>query len=78
MALAGMHHQHAQIARRGQHGGDWLHRAGKLGDIVAQRFAEAAGLHEIALHVDDDERCNRPIEVDRLGFRGDCANWQLL
>jgi hypothetical protein len=34
-------------------------RAGKLRDIVAQCFAEAAGLHEIALHVDDQQRRGR-------------------
>jgi len=41
-------------------------------DIVAERFAEAAGLHEIALHV-DDEQCGRfeaERELIRLGSDG--------
>ncbi len=33
-----------------------FNRPRQLRDVVAQRFAEAAGLHEITLHVDDDER----------------------
>jgi len=50
-----------------------LHRPRKLRDVVAQRFAEAAGLHEITLHVDDDKRRTRPVEIDRLRLRGDGA-----
>ena len=45
----------------------------ELRDIVAERFAEAAGLHEIALHVDDEKRSGRPVELDRLGLRGNDA-----
>ena len=71
MALAGVHDQHAGIARRIQHGRDRLHRARKLRDVVAERFAEAARLQEIALHVDDEKRRRRPVEIDRLRLRGD-------
>ena len=78
MALAGVHDQHAHRARRGQHRADRLHRARQLRDVVAERFAEAAGLHEVALHVDDDERGRRPIQIDRLRLGGDRATLDLL
>ncbi len=52
---------------------DRLHRARQLRDVIAERFAEAAGLHEIALHVDDEKRGLGPVERDRLGFRGHFA-----
>ena len=45
---------------------DRLHRARELADIIAERFAETARLHEIALHVDDEKRGRRPVELDRL------------
>ncbi len=78
MALAGVYHEHSVLARRGQHRRDRLHRARQLRDIVAQRFAEAAGLHEIALHVDDEKRRYRPVEIDRLRLRGDGTDgWML-
>jgi hypothetical protein len=41
----------------------------KLADVIAERFAEAARLHEIALHVDDEKRGRRPVERDRLRLR---------
>ncbi len=78
MALAGMHDEQSDIAGRVQHRRDRFHRACKLRDIVAQRFAEAAGLHEIALHVDDQQRRGRPVEIDRRGLRGDGADGRLL
>ncbi len=31
--------------------------------VVAQRFAEAAGFDEVALHVDDDEGCAVQLEL---------------
>ena len=69
VALAGMDDEHLVRARRGQHRCDRFHRARQLRDIVAQRFAEAARLHEITLHVDDQKRGGRPVEIDwrRLG-----------
>ncbi|MGY4426647.1 hypothetical protein ACVWY2_009096 [Bradyrhizobium sp. JR6.1] len=72
MALAGMDHEQAGVARRGEDGGDRLHRAGELADVVAERLAEAPSLHEIALHVDDDERGLAPVERDRRRLRRDC------
>ena len=66
MSFAGVDDQHAGVARRVQHRRDRLHRARQLADIIAQRFTEAAGLHEIALHVDDEKRGRGPIELNRL------------
>ena len=77
MALAGVHDQHADVARGIQHGRDRLHRARELRDVVAERFAEAAGLDEVALHVDDEKRRRRPVEIDRLGLRGDGTDGRL-
>jgi hypothetical protein len=73
MTLAGVHDQHADVAGRFQHRCDRLHRARELGDVVAERFTEAAGLHEIALHVDDEKRGRGEVEHDRLRLRGDRA-----
>ena len=42
-------------------------RALEQRDIVAERFAEAARLEEVALHVDDEQR--RPRQVERHGLR---------
>ena len=60
MALAGVDDQHAGFARRLQHRRDRLHRARELRYVVAQRLAETAGLHEVALHVDDQKRGGGP------------------
>jgi hypothetical protein len=43
---AGVHDQHLHLARGAEHQRDRLYRAGKLRDIVAQRFAEAAVLQK--------------------------------
>ena len=69
MALAGVNDQHAGRARRIQHRGDRLHRSRKLADVIAERLAKTARLHEIALHVDDEKRGRRPVERDRLRLR---------
>ena len=74
MAFAGVHHQHAGLARCIQDGCDRLHRTRKLRNIVAERFTEAAGLHEIALHVDDQKRGGGPVERDGHRLRGDRAD----
>jgi hypothetical protein len=66
MALAGVDHQHPHRACRRQHRADRLDRARKPADVIAERLAEAAGLHKVALHVDNDERGGRPVERDRL------------
>ena len=73
MAFAGVDDQDAGVARRIQHRRDRLHCARQLRDIVAQRLAETAGLHEVALHVDDEKRRGRPVEIDRAWLRGDRA-----
>jgi hypothetical protein len=76
MTLAGVHDQHAAGACGLQHRRYRLHRPRQLGDVVAQRFAEPSGLHEIALHVDDQKGRGRPVEIDRLRFCGDrAARW---
>ena len=54
-------------ARRLQHAAQRLDRARKLRDVVAERFAEAAGLQKVALHVDDQQRGRRPVDLDRPG-----------
>jgi hypothetical protein len=70
--LARVDHQHAGAPRGVEHAlagrDDGLQRR----DIVAERFAEAARLHEIALHVDDEERRRVRLEGElvRLGRNG--------
>jgi hypothetical protein len=71
MALAGVDDQHAHVARGFEHGADRLHRACELAHIIAERLAKAARLHEVALHVDDQKRRRRPVEIDRCGFGDD-------
>ena len=48
--------------------------------VIAKGFAEATGLEEVALHVDDYERS--PIEIDRqrsrLGLKGYVQHFGLL
>src|SRR5579862_7011182 len=51
-----------------EHGGDRLHGTRHLRNIVAERFAEAAGLQKIALHVDDDQCGFREVEFERRGL----------
>jgi hypothetical protein len=74
MAFTGVNDQHADIARGLEHGGDRFHGSRKLRHVVTKRLAKAAGLHEIALHVDNDERGYRPVELDWLRLRGDNAH----
>jgi len=73
MTLPSVHHQHAGVPRRRQHRSDRFYGARQLRDVIAERFAKATWLHEVALHVDDDERGGGPVEVDRLRLRGDRA-----
>ena len=56
VALAGVDHQDAGGARGVERAGAGADRALEQRDVVAERLAEAAGLEEVALHVDDDER----------------------
>ena len=44
------------LPRSGQHLPAWRDRRLQPRHVVAERRAEAAGLQEVALHVDDDER----------------------
>ena len=46
-----------------------LDRRGELRDVVAEHFAEAARLQEVALHVDDHERGRVEIDFDRFRLR---------
>ncbi len=73
MALAGMDHQHAVLARGLQHGADRLDRSRQQRHVVAERGAEAARLQKVALHVDDDERGSRHVDLNGiwLGFDPD-------
>ena len=48
--------------------------------VIAERGAETAGLEEVALHINDDQR--RPLKLDgqrcRLGFKGHARHPDLL
>ncbi len=68
MTLAGVDDEDAGLARRCQHRGDRADGAAKLGYVVAQHGAEAAGLDEIPLHVDDDERGGGRLELEGIGL----------
>ncbi len=68
MAFTGMKHLHAARTEQGEqalHGGD---SRLKSRHIVAEAFAEAAALDEVALHVDDDQRRVRGPEMERRGL----------
>ena len=58
---------------RGEHLPAGLDRRLQAGHVIAKRFAKAAGLEEIALHVDDHQR--GAVEIDgkrrRLGLKSD-------
>ncbi len=58
VALAGVHHQHAGGTAGGEHLGGGADRGAKLRHVVAEGGAETARFQEVALHVDDDERCS--------------------
>ena len=56
MALTGVDHQAAGRAPSRQQGRVGFDRAAQLRDVVAEHFAETAGLEEVTLHVDDQQR----------------------
>ena len=56
MALARVDDQQAGGAPGRQQAAVRLDRAAQLRHVVAEHFAEAAGLEEVALHVDDEQR----------------------
>src|ERR1700723_519467 len=78
MALTGVNDEHPAVACGLEHGGDRFDGGCKPRHVVAKRLTEATRLHEIALHIDDDERSHRPIEFNRLRFRDyDTVSWLL-
>ena len=65
MALARVDDGEAGVTGRAQQRTQGRNDPAQLGDVVAERLAEAAGLEEIALHVDDDEGALGRIDGDR-------------
>jgi hypothetical protein len=61
-------HRHPRLAEAGDETANRRNDRAEAGDVVAEALAEAAGLDEIALHVDHDQRCLRGIEreLERL------------
>ena len=55
MALAGMHDRQAGGTPGRQQPAVGLDRASQLRDVIAQHFTKAAGLQEVALHIDDEK-----------------------
>jgi len=66
--FARVHHQHLPGARRGKHFSDGRDRLSEQRDVVAEGLAEAAGVHEIALHVDDEQRAAARLELELVGL----------
>ena len=68
MSFAGMEH----LQTRGAPGSEQplvrFDGAAQLGNVVAEHFAEAAGLQKIALHVDDEQRAMLGREREGVGF----------
>jgi hypothetical protein len=71
MAFAGVDHQHVSGAGGGEHGLAGGDGGGEERDVIAEAFPEAAGLQEIPLHVDDEERAARRGEGEGVGFGRD-------
>ena len=71
VAFAGVDDQNAGRARGRQHRLQRRDRGLEQAHVVAERFAEAARLQEVALHVDDDERRTLERDGERLRFGGD-------
>jgi hypothetical protein len=63
-----MDHQHTHAPRRVEHALAWRNDCLQRRDVVAESFAEPAGLDEIALHVDDEECRGSGIERELVGF----------
>ena len=68
VAFARVDDHHAHAARRLEHAPARRDHRLQRRDVVAERLAEAAGLDEIALHVDDDQRRGRQIEREFVRF----------
>src|SRR5580704_10738995 len=80
MAFARVDDQKAKLPRGGEYVPAWRDGGLQPGHVIAERGAEPAGLEEIALHVDDDER--RAVKLDgqrcRLGFKTHARHPDLL
>ena len=68
MALARVEHRQAGGAPGLEQRAVRLDRPPQLRHVVAEHFAEAARLEEVALHVDDEQRERRGIEREGIGF----------
>jgi len=67
VALARVDDRHAAGAREGEDGLQRLDDLQQHRDVVAQQRAEAAGVEEVALHVDDHERRRGGIHLEGVG-----------
>src|SRR5262245_30924084 len=66
MTLPGVHDEQALRPGEVEHRPAGSDRFGEQRHVVAERFAKAARLQEVALHVDDDERGIVPGDRNRL------------
>jgi len=71
VAFASVDHQAAGVAPRRKQRPVRFDRATKLRDVVAEHFAQAASLQEVALHVDDQQRRCRQVQAVIIRFRLD-------
>jgi hypothetical protein len=60
-----MDDENAGAARGGEHIRAWLHSGLETRDIVAKRGTESAGLQEVPLHIDDNERRSAGVDGNR-------------
>jgi len=67
--FASVHDQEPALARSPQHAAGRRHRAAQPGHVVSERLPEAAGVDEIALEVDQEERGRPRLERERVRFR---------
>jgi hypothetical protein len=74
MAFPRVDDQEPVLARGFEHALGRRHRAVKERDVIAQRFPEAAGLDEVALKVDHEQRAGLRVEHERVGFRLDLGH----
>ena len=68
MALAGVQDRQTQRPPDRQQAAIGLDGAAKLRHVVAEHFAEAAGLEEVALHVDDQKRAALGRQREGIGL----------
>jgi hypothetical protein len=65
MPLPGVNHQEAAGAGGLQQPSARRNRGAQQADVVAEALAEAPGLQKIPLHVDNEERGARGLDLDR-------------